>query len=547
MIATPSRRPSSPSSSRPSPRFRPLVLAFALILASGTVLTGSTRGVGDGETAGTGGLPGTVPGAVDLGAPLQPGGAIPRLTHEVYGYLPWWKLDSGTDAYLRYDLLTTLAFFSIRYTATGAVDTTTTGYTAVMSANATKIIENAHAAGVRVEVSVTFSTNPDTNKAFLANQPAMAKAISETVALVNARGLDGVNIDLERLYNADFPAYGAFVGAMREAVTATNPNGRVTVATNGNVSGARMAKAAIDHGADRAFLMGYSYRTGGANPVGSIAPLVSFDTTLDLTDSLDMYAGEGVPTGKIILGLPYYGRTWPTTSASLHAPRNTAVSSCSFSSSTPVASQIAGIAAGATINWDTLEQAAWFARYDTTNGTWCQTYYDDARTLSAKYDLAKARGLAGAGIWALEYDAGLTSYWQALADAFDPPGTLFHPIGPSRLVDTRSGQGATTLAMGVPQKITVRGLAGVPAEAVAVSGNLTVVGATQAGYVSLTPARVVVPTTSTINFPRGDTRANAVTVPLGADGALWVVYRAGTSAATSGLVFDITGYYAPGS
>ncbi len=523
---------------RPCHLSRTVALAVSMALA---VVAGPVVGSGDSPAATE---------ARDAGsgaalAPLHPGAQGPLLTHEVYGFLPWWKLDAGTDAYLRYDLLTTLAFFSIRYTSAGALNTTTTGYTAVMSDDATAIIGNAHAAGVRVEVSVTFSSSPDTNKAFLANQAAMSRAIADTVALVTARGLDGVNIDLERLYKVDFPAYGAFVGAMRAAVVAANPNGRVTVATNGNTSGAGMARAAVDNGADRAFLMGYSYRTSGANPVGSIAPLDSFNGTLDLNASLDKYATAGVPAGRIILGLPYYGRTWPTLSNALHANRNTAVSECSFSPATPTAAQIPGIAGGATIAYDDLEQAAWFARYDTVNATWCQTYFDDARTLGAKYDMAKARGLAGAGIWALGYDRGLTSYWQALSDAFDPPGTLFHPVGPTRLVDTRYSQGATTLRTNVPQRIAVSGLAGVPANAVAVSGNLTVVGPSHAGYVSLTPGRVVNPVTSTLNFPAGDVRANAVTVPLGSDGSVWVVYKGGPASATSGLILDITGYYAP--
>ncbi len=519
------------------------MLLAAPALASSTASGAASSPASDPASVGAGSAGGVPAG--ELAAPLNTGTLGPRLTHEVYGYLPYWKLDSGTDAYLRYDLLSTLAFFSIRYTPQGALDVTTAGYTAVMSSHATTIINHAHAAGVRVEVSVTFSTNPDTNKSFLANQTAMSRAIADTVALVTARDLDGVNIDLERLYNADFAAYGAFVGAMRAAVVAANPNGRVTVATNGNTSGAGMAKAAIANGADRAFLMGYSYRTSGANPVGSIAPLVSFNGTLDLTASLDKYEAAGVPANRIILGLPYYGRTWPTLSDALHAGRNTAKSSCSFSSTTPTAAQIPGMASGLTINHDTLERAAWFARYDSTNATWCQTYFDDARTLAAKYDLAKARGLAGAGIWALGYDRGLSSYWQALANSFAPPGMLFHPIGPSRLVDTRNGLGATTLRMAQPQKITVTGLAGVPADAVAITGNLTVTGATKSGFVSLTPARVTKPVTSTINFPAGDTRANAITMPLGTDGSVWAVYRAGSTSATVNVIFDITGYYAP--
>ena len=60
----------------------------------------------------------------------------------------------------------------------------------------------------------------------------------------------------------------------------------------------------------------------------------------------------------------------------------------------------------------------------------------------------------------------------------------------------------------------------------AITGNLTVVGQTRAGYLAITPTRVVNPPTSTLNFPLGDVRANGVTVPLNGDGDIWIVYKA---------------------
>jgi hypothetical protein len=87
----------------------------------------------------------------------------------------------------------------------------------------------------------------------------------------------------------------------------------------------------------------------------------------------------------------------------------------------------------------------------------------------------------------------------------------------------------------------------IPASATAVTGNLTVVGQTSAGYLSLTPANPNgVPGTSTLNVPLGDIRANGVTVPLGAGGVLWVTFR-GTAGTRTDVVFDVTGYFTPGS
>ena len=45
---------------------------------------------------------------------------IQPLTHEVYGYLPYWRLDAGTVDRINYDLVSTIAFFGLGIKSTGA-------------------------------------------------------------------------------------------------------------------------------------------------------------------------------------------------------------------------------------------------------------------------------------------------------------------------------------------------------------------------------------------------------------------------------------------
>ena len=52
-----------------------------------------------------------------------------------------------------------------------------------------------------------------------------------------------------------------------------------------------------------------------------------------------------------------------------------------------------------------------------------------------------------------------------------------------------------------PRTFQVTGRGGVPASAVAVTGNLTVTNQTTAGYLYLGPDPVASPTSSTLNFP----------------------------------------------
>ncbi len=61
----------------------------------------------------------------------------------------------------------------------------------------------------------------------------------------------------------------------------------------------------------------------------------------------------------------------------------------------------------------------------------------------------------------------------------------------------------------VHQTLTVWGAGGVPTGANAITGNLTVTGQTSGGYLFAGPDAADNPTSSTLNFPVGDDRANA--------------------------------------
>ena len=423
-------------------------------------------------------------------APLPEAQFARRLSGEVYGFLPYWEIDSGTDAYLRYDLLTDIALFSVGLTSAGAIDPSGTGYPTVLGSTAATIAQNAHAAGVRVDMTVT-SFGLAKNTAFFGNPTAMAAAVSAISNLVQAAGLDGVNLDVELLENSDFAAYGVFVGQLRAALRAWNPAARVSVSTNGSVSGAGMAVQALQNGADRVFIMGYSYRTSGSSPAGSIAPIARTDGGRSLTWTLDLYASNGVAANRILLGLPYYGRSWNTTSGDLHA--TTTSSAGVFIPSDDQAS----IPPGTVIQLDAAEGARWFAIQD-AGGTWTQTYFDDPSTLRSKYALASQRGLAGVGIWTLGYDRGVAGFWDAIVASF---GTV-RKAGADRYA-TAAAIAADAFAPGVevayvatgaafPDALAAAAAAGAASAPVLLVTSTTVPAATAAELSRLTPARIVV-------------------------------------------------------
>jgi GH18 family chitinase len=120
-----------------------------------------------------------------------------------------------------------------------------------------------------------------------------------------------------------------------------------------------MAKVATDAGADRVFIMTYVVRTALSNPVGSNDPLVHYTGGYSLTSSLGDYAAKGVPAGKILLGLPFYGMTWPTVSDALHSKRRPLADGLGDGSSFfPYKLAQDGLPAGAVVDHDTVEKSA---------------------------------------------------------------------------------------------------------------------------------------------------------------------------------------------
>jgi hypothetical protein len=128
--------------------------------------------------------------------------------------------------------------------------------------------------------------------------------------------------------------------------------------------------------------------------------------------------------------------------------------------------------------------------------------------------------LAGSGTTDFVFD--VTGYFVP-----DQSGATFVALNPARLLDSRFGNGLSgKFSAGVPRSFQVSGRGGVPANATAVTGNLTVTNATSSGAAFLGPVADANPGSSTLNFPVGDNRANGVTVALGSGGTLSITYMA---------------------
>ncbi len=130
------------------------------------------------------------------------------------------------------------------------------------------------------------------------------------------------------------------------------------------------------------------------------------------------------------------------------------------------------------------------------------------------------------------------------------PGPLSHlhasgsfvSLPPSRVLDTRTGTGATgPVSPNTTITIPVTNRAGVPSNVSAVVLNLTVTDTNAPGYITAWPSGTQQPTTSNINFqPHQPPTPNLAIVKVGTDGKINLI---NASAGTSHIIADIAGYY----
>lgn len=122
--------------------------------------------------------------------------------------------------------------------------------------------------------------------------------------------------------------------------------------------------------------------------------------------------------------------------------------------------------------------------------------------------------------------------------------TRLYTITPCRLVDTRNPDGpfgGPALAAGAVRSFSVSGGGcPIPADAAAVSLNITVADPTAPGTLTFFPGTGVVPGTNTISFVPGKNRANNVT--MGVVGGVLSVSDFQASG-TVNLIIDVNGYY----
>ncbi|GEM_PF-1018306 len=328
--------------------------------------------------------------------PLERPKSPATLSHEVYGFLPYWEYSGYLPA--RFDLLTRVAYFNITLNSSGNISN-------YYDWPATALISAAHAAGCAVDLCVAVFSS--TTIASIVNSSANRAIACNNICEQMALGADGVNIDFELPNSADKSGFYAFLRELADSVHNRWPERWVSVCLPPvDWSGTFTSDSLLPH-LDALFLMGYGYYWSGSSATGPLAPLDDPLCAYDIAYAMNYYCGgDPFKRSRFIVGLPLYGYNWPCSGTS----RGSATTG---SGTAKIYSTCIAESLDYTNHWDSNAPCPWY-HY----GSYRQTWWDNARSLDLKYRWTVDNGLMGIGFWALGYDDNDLAFWDGIQTVF---------------------------------------------------------------------------------------------------------------------------------
>ncbi len=327
------------------------------------------------------------------------------LNRQVMGYYPYWMGTAYTS--FPWNLLSTIVFFSYEVDpATG----TYTNPTVINTWRTTSLVPTAQSNGVEVQLCATLfgGTNLTT---FLTTPAARLRCIDSLVSLIAQRNAQGVNIDFEGLPSSQRTAFVSFMQQLRDTLNRRRPGAKLSVALPAVDWSNAYDVSALSGICDQLFIMGYDFywsTAPTAGPTGLLHVGQLWGGRCNSRTIVD-YLASGAARSKLILGVPYYGFRYPTTT-------NTYPASTTGSGVSRLYHQAYAEANTYGWNWDSHSRSRYFMYQ--SGGQWYQTWWHDSLSLAWIYRTALMQGIAGVGMWALGYDGSRTELWGALKDHF---------------------------------------------------------------------------------------------------------------------------------
>lgn len=216
---------------------------------------------------------------------------------------------------------------------------------------------------------------------------ARENLINQLLYTLEQKGFTGVDVDFEYILGADRDAFTEFVSDLTEALHRYGYTCSIALAPKSSANQPGLLYEGKDYAAlgaivDSVLLMTYEwgYKYG---PNMAVAPL-------NMVRAVVEYAITEIPAEKINLGIPNYGYDWPLP----YIRDETAAATIGNVEAVQTAIQN-----NAVIEFDEIAQSPHF-QYRRDN-ILHEVWFEDVRSIQAKFGLIKEYSLQGAGYWQL--------------------------------------------------------------------------------------------------------------------------------------------------
>ena len=306
---------------------------------------------------------------------VKPGDTV-RINGYAYPYINSWVLEQTLP------YLTELSVFSYGFTPEGEL------IPPVLSVDF--MIEAAYRHGTLPILTLTpFGADGQFNNYLIHSVVQSPEAVDNLIlnlkSVAEEKGYAGVDVDFEYILAEDRDSFTDFVAKIAQGLHEIGRQVSVALAPKQSAGQKGLLYEGKDYGglgaaADYVLLMTYEWGYTYGPPM-AVAPIFQVRKVLD-------YAVTEIPTDKIRLGIPNYGYDWKL-------PFERGVTKARTIGNVE-AVQIA-IEKNAEIFFDERAMSPYFHYWE--NGEEHEVWFEDVRSMQAKFELIKEYGLNGAGYW----------------------------------------------------------------------------------------------------------------------------------------------------
>lgn len=261
------------------------------------------------------------------------------------------------------------------------------------------------------------------------------KLISEIKGVVEAGGFDGVNMDFEYQASPVAVLEDGFIKLMAEIKAAGLGELSLDVFANTIIRGDQDQLKKILEQVDYLVVMAYDFHTSGSDFAGPVAPLRAGTGDRNIMEIAEKITGFDLNREKVIMAYPLYGYQWKTETSDFGAVSKSYIQMVSLQRSSEIEKN--GNGQEISFNWDEVSMSPWMSYTKQETVKWSErvkvgkkwktvqksavvpaiyeTYYENEKSLVAKFDLVGQMQLGGVGFWALGYEGDQDWVWDRVA------------------------------------------------------------------------------------------------------------------------------------